>query len=65
MPGAEALVRTDRPERYLAAEPAGLLMSVHPQTPEDLDRLQDVVARHLLRFATHDELSVDWTPAAA
>ncbi len=27
----------------------------------DLDRLEDVVGRHLVRFGAKDELSVDWT----
>jgi caffeoyl-CoA O-methyltransferase len=30
--------------------------------PENLAAVQDVVARHLIRFATHDELHVEWTP---
>jgi caffeoyl-CoA O-methyltransferase len=29
-----------------------------------LAQVQDVVARHLVRFATAEELTVDWTPAA-
>ncbi|GAA5180642.1 hypothetical protein GCM10023322_13400 [Rugosimonospora acidiphila] len=29
---------------------------------EDLTGVQDVIARHLLRFATQDELAVDWAP---
>ncbi|OHU98073.1 DUF2218 domain-containing protein [Mycobacterium talmoniae] len=27
---------------------------------EDLPRLEEVVASHLVRFGTHDELTVDW-----
>jgi hypothetical protein len=27
----------------------------------DLDRLEDVLARHLVRFGTRDELTVRWT----
>lgn len=30
---------------------------------ESLDQLEDVVARHLVRFGTHDELHVTWVRA--
>lgn len=32
-------------------------------TGEDLARLEDVVGRHLVRFATHDSLEVAWRRA--
>jgi hypothetical protein len=28
---------------------------------DDVDRLEDVLARHLVRFGTRDELTVQWT----
>jgi hypothetical protein len=31
--------------------------------PEDLERMEEVVARHLQRFAFKEELTVDWRPA--
>jgi hypothetical protein len=30
---------------------------------EDLERMQDVVTRHLQRFAFKEDLAVDWRPA--
>jgi hypothetical protein len=32
-------------------------------SPGDLDRLEDVVGRHLVRFGTRDELIVTWVRA--
>ncbi len=40
-----------------------LTLTVAGTTPEAIARLQDVVARHLLRFAFREELAVDWSPA--
>ena len=31
--------------------------------PADLERMQTVIASHLVRFAFREELSVDWQPA--
>jgi hypothetical protein len=41
----------------LTAEPGALLLVVEG---EDLDRLEDVVGRHLVRFGTKDELVAEW-----
>jgi hypothetical protein len=41
----------------LTAEPGVLLLVVEG---EDLDRLEDVVGRHLVRFGTKDELVAEW-----
>ena len=42
------------------AEGLGLQLT---SAPEDLERMEDVVARHLQRFAFKEELTVDWRPA--
>jgi uncharacterized protein len=38
-----------------------LTISLDSPSAEDLERLKDVVARHLLRFAFREELSIAWT----
>lgn len=45
----------------LHAEGDRLTMTVAAATPEAIASLQDVVARHLLRFAFREELAVDWS----
>lgn len=92
MARSEALVSTDRPNRYakqlaahlgrkvetnwdeeagvgtltfgmgsatLTAVPGALRLAVEGDT-EHLDRLEDVVGRHLVRFGSKDELVVAW-----
>ncbi len=44
----------------LAAGPQGLALSLTSPDPAQLDRLQDVIARHLQRFAFREEMSVEW-----
>jgi len=39
-------------------------MVVTAASEADLARLQDVVARHLLRFAFRETLQIDWQPQA-
>jgi hypothetical protein len=34
-------------------------------TPEELERVENVIASHLVRFGRRHELSVAWSPAAA
>ena len=47
----------------LAAEAGRLVLSVQATAPETLAPLQDVVARHLIRFAfREDALEVVWQP---
>lgn len=41
-----------------------LVMRVTAGDPADLDRLQDVVARHLLRFAFREPPEIRWVRAA-
>ncbi|MQB45589.1 DUF2218 domain-containing protein [Rhizobium sp. ICMP 5592] len=45
----------------LAADASALLMTLHVENPQDLDRMQNVVADHLKRFAFREELDVVWT----
>ena len=40
-----------------------LTLTVETGDPEALAQLQDVVARHLVRFAFREELAVEWRPA--
>ena len=47
----------------LHAESETLTMTVEGTDEEAIARLQDVVARHLVRFAFREELAVDWGPA--
>lgn len=48
----------------LAAHPGTLALTVQAEDEERLAAVQDVVARHLVRFATQDELIVEWSSAA-
>lgn len=41
-----------------------LVLRASAATPEDLAHVQDVVARHLIKFGARAELSVSWGPAA-
>jgi hypothetical protein len=47
-------------ETKLAADDATLTILVEAANDEDLERLKDVVVRHLARFAFREELSVNW-----
>ena len=49
----------------LTAEPGTLVLAVRAEDEERLAAVQDVVARHLVRFATQDELAVEWSAGAA
>lgn len=43
----------------MVAEPGALVLSI--DTEDDaLDRLEDVMGRHLVRFGSRDELAVEW-----
>lgn len=37
-----------------------LRLVVTPDAPEKMQQLQDVVARHLVRFAFREEIAIDW-----
>ena len=54
-------VEFDAGECTLTATPEALVLSatVHGD-PADLQRVEDVVGRHLVRFGTRDELLVQW-----
>ena len=45
----------------LVANPTNLIMTLSVEKPEDLERMQAVVADHLKRFAFREELDVIWT----
>ncbi len=44
----------------LAVEPEHLVMTVEAAEPAGVERLQDVVARHLLRFAFRSPPEIVW-----
>lgn len=44
----------------LTAEAAGLRLTL-TTPPEDVERFEDVLGRHLVRFGAKDELSCRWT----
>lgn len=44
----------------LAAEHDGLRLHVEAATPEQLDKLRDVIASHFERFAWQQALTLDW-----
>ena len=46
----------------LTAEDTTLRLDIHAP-PEQLERLQEVVASHLIRFGERDELQVHWVRA--
>lgn len=50
-------------EVKLVAEAGGLQLALESPSEEDLERLKDVVARHLVRFAFREELAVAWRAA--
>src|ERR1700690_2186421 len=51
-------------EVRLAADAEALALSLESPGDDDLERLKDVVARHLKRFAFREELEITWWAAA-
>jgi hypothetical protein len=49
----------------LKADASALLMTLHVENPQDIDRMQNVVTDHLKRFAFREELDVVWTADAS
>ncbi|ENN84321.1 hypothetical protein RHSP_21116 [Rhizobium freirei PRF 81] len=49
----------------LTADAASLILTLNVEKPEDLERMQNVVADHLTRFAFREELEVAWSPDAS
>jgi len=47
----------------LAADDAGLTLEAEASGADGLARVQDVVERHLVRFAFREPLTVHWRPA--
>ena len=50
-------------EAKLAADAQTLTLVAEAGSAEDLERLEDVIARHLVRFAFREELAIDWRVA--
>jgi len=46
----------------LQADAGGLTLDVAARNSTALPQLQDVVARHLVRFAFREEMTVEWHP---
>ena len=46
----------------LAARDGALIVTVTASDAAGLERVEDVVARHLRRFAFREELAIDWGP---
>jgi uncharacterized protein len=44
----------------LDADATRLAIIVNAGSPEEMDRLKDVVDRHLIRFAFREDLAIDW-----
>ena len=62
---ASGVVNFDNGICRLVAGHDQLELSVDAQTEDDILRLQDVVARHLLRFAFREDLAVSWEKAGS
>ena len=53
-------------ETRLTVAPDALELSAEAKTPEDLNRLEEVIGSHLKRFAFREpDLPVVWSPSAA
>ena len=52
-------------EAKLAADARTLSLVAEAGSAEDLERLEDVVARHLVRFAFREALAIEWRAAVA
>lgn len=50
---------------HLKADDKTLALTVIAKSPAELPQLQDVVARHLVRFAFREELVFDWRSDAS
>ncbi len=61
--GNAGRVSFPRGECRLAAEGDLLTITVEAGDPEGVAQLEEVVARHLERFAFREELTIDWKPA--
>src|ERR1700743_1847774 len=62
----EGKISFEAGEVRLRATPENLTVEADAETPEGLDRLEDVIARHLRRFAFREpDLAVEWRRAPA
>ncbi len=48
----------------LSADETILHITASATSAENLPQLEDVIARHLVRFAFREELAIDWRPGA-
>lgn len=48
----------------LGAGPSGIELTATAADQAQLETLKDVVAHHLVRFGSNDQLAVTWTPGA-
>jgi hypothetical protein len=56
---------SDEAQVEFSAEPSVLEMVLTVADPDNLERMQNVVADHLKRFAFREELEIIWTPKVA
>jgi hypothetical protein len=49
----------------MAADPTALTLTIAGETAEALATLQDVVERHLVRFAFREEIAPEWRQAVS
>ena len=63
VPRLVALGVKRRYDREVGLGDEALDLSVTVSQPADLERLQDVVARHLVRFAFREDMQIEWRPA--
>lgn len=62
---AEGSVAFDFGTCRFAVESDALILTGESASEEELARLEDVIAKHLVRFAWREELAIGWTRDAA
>src|SRR6188472_1936051 len=63
--GAGMRLTFDRGSSVVTPGEDFLLLQAYADTAEDLAFVEDVVARHLLRFGEQDQLTVQWEPVGS
>ena len=63
-PAGSGLLQLSRGVGVVVPADGTLLMPAFAATEEDLLVVQDVLARHLVRFGVRQELTVEWVPGA-
>ncbi|HWK12791.1 MAG TPA: DUF2218 domain-containing protein [Rhizobiaceae bacterium] len=59
------LIRFAMGDCRLKAEDGGLRLEIEAPNPDDIERLGNVVANHLIRFAFREEMQVEWKQAGS